>query len=71
VFFDGDRLRHRITPLRAGEKRVSLTFEYLTDPKMGFGRRLISNMKDAFAYFGFRQVFRGATTHGAKVRPVA
>ena len=59
VFFDGDKLRHRITPLGTGEKRVSLTFEYLTDVPMRFGRRLISNMKDAVAYFGFRQVFRG------------
>jgi len=58
VFFDGDRLRHRITPLRAGEMRVSLTFEYLTDTRMNAGWRLISNMKDAIAYFGFRQVFR-------------
>jgi hypothetical protein len=61
VFFDGDKLRHRITPLQAGEKRVSLTFEYVTDPRMSRGRRLISQMKDAVAYFGFRQVFgRGA-----------
>jgi hypothetical protein len=60
VFFDGDKLRHRITPLGAGEMRVSLTFEYLTDPRMRFGRRLISNIKDAVAYFGFRQVFRRA-----------
>jgi hypothetical protein len=58
VFFDGDRLRHRITPLAAGELRVSLTFEYVTDPRMHAGWRLISNMKDAIAYFGFRQVFR-------------
>jgi hypothetical protein len=58
VFFDGDALRHRITPLGEGEIRVSLTFEYLTDPRMHAGWRLISNMKDAFAYFGFRQVFR-------------
>jgi hypothetical protein len=58
VFFDGDRLRHRITPLGEGEMRVSLTFEYVTDPKMHFGGRFISNMKDALAYFGFRQVFR-------------
>ena len=57
VFFDGDKLRHRITPLRAGEKRVALTFEYVTDPRMSRGRRLISQMKDAVAYFGFRQVF--------------
>jgi hypothetical protein len=58
VFFDGDKLRHRITPLEAGEVRVSLTFEYVTDPTMRPWRRVISNMKDAVAYFGFRQVFR-------------
>jgi hypothetical protein len=60
VFFDGDSLRHRITPLRSGEMRVSLTFEYVTDPKMRPWWRLISNFKDAVAYFGFRQVFRRA-----------
>jgi hypothetical protein len=58
VVFDGDKLRHRITPLRDGEMRVSLTFEYVTDPRMHPWWRLISNMKDAFAYFGFRQVFQ-------------
>jgi hypothetical protein len=58
VFFDGDKLRHRITPLGENEKRVSLTFEYVTDPRMHAWWRLISNMKDAVAYFGFRQVFR-------------
>ena len=57
VFFDGDKLKHRITPARDGERRVSLTFEYVTDPRMGAGWRLISNFKDAVAYFGLRQVF--------------
>jgi hypothetical protein len=57
VFFDGDLLRHRITPASAGEERVSLTFEYVTDPGMHPWWRLISNMKDAVAYFGVRQVF--------------
>jgi len=57
VLFDGDALRHRISPSREGETRISLTFEYVTDPRMHPGWRLISNMKDAFAYFGFRQVF--------------
>jgi len=67
VFFDGDKLRHRITPLQAGEKRVSLTFEYVTDPRMSRGRRLISQMKDAVAYFGFRQVFGGTgVRHGQR-----
>jgi hypothetical protein len=61
VFFDGDALRHRITPLAAGEMRVSLTLEYVTDPRMNPWWRLISNMKDAVAYFGFRQVFRRLT----------
>jgi len=63
VFFDGDRLRHRITPSREGERRVSLTFEYVTDPAMSPWWRLISNFKDAVAYFGLRQVF------GRRIRP--
>ncbi len=58
VFFDGDKLHHRITPLGENEERISLTFEYVTDARMGAWQRFISNMKDAVAYFGFRQVFR-------------
>jgi hypothetical protein len=58
VFFDGDKLRHRITPLGENEKRVSLTFEYVTNQAMHPWWRLISNIKDAVAYFGIRQVFR-------------
>jgi hypothetical protein len=58
VFFDGDKLRHRISPMGANEMRVSLTFEYVTNPNMRAWRRFVSNMKDAIAYFGFKQVFR-------------
>ncbi|HTJ95259.1 MAG TPA: 2OG-Fe(II) oxygenase [Pararobbsia sp.] len=58
VFFDGDKLHHRVTPLGENEERVSLTFEYVTNPSMRPFQRFISNMKDAVAYFGFRQVFR-------------
>ncbi|MBN3802038.1 2OG-Fe(II) oxygenase [Paraburkholderia sp. Ac-20336] len=64
VFFDGDKLRHRITPAGAEEMRVSLTFEYVTDPNMRPWRRFVSNMKDAIAYFGFRQVFRQMVSRG-------
>lgn len=67
VFFDGDKLRHRISPLGENERRVSLTFEYVTNPKMHFGWRVISNLKDAFGYFGFRQVFR--RRRGAEPKP--
>ncbi len=62
VFFDGDALRHRISPLAANERRVSLTFEYVTDPHMHGWWRFVSNMKDSLAYFGFRQVFGGRST---------
>ncbi len=68
VFFDGDKLRHRISPLGENEVRVSLTFEYVTNPKMHFGWRVISNMKDAFGYFGFRQVFRRRRRGGSEPR---
>ncbi|MEW9581940.1 2OG-Fe(II) oxygenase [Paraburkholderia sp. DGU8] len=64
VFFDGDKLRHRITPAGPNEMRVSLTFEYVTDPNMRPWRRFVSNMKDAIAYFGFRQVFRQMASRG-------
>ncbi len=57
VLFDGDQLRHRITPIGANEFRVSLTFEYVTSQHMSPWWRFVSNMKDAVAYFGFRQVF--------------
>ncbi|WP_091910566.1 HalD/BesD family halogenase [Chitinasiproducens palmae] len=59
ILFDGDKLHHRVTRLKEGEERVSLTFEYVTDPTLRGSRRVLSNLKDAVAYFGFRQVFRG------------
>lgn len=57
VFFNGDKLQHRVTPLGAGEQRIVLTLEYLTDARISPWGRLISNWKDAVAYFGVRQVF--------------
>jgi hypothetical protein len=57
VVFNGDKLWHAVTPLGEGEERVSLTLEYVTDPAMSPVKRLVSNLKDAFAYFGVRQVF--------------
>jgi len=61
VLFDGDRLWHRVTPLASGDsERFALTMEYVTDPTMSPLRRLISKVKDASAYFGWKAVFRGA-----------
>jgi hypothetical protein len=59
VLFNGDKLWHAITPLGPDEERVSLTLEYVTDAAMHPVKRLFSDMKDAVAYFGFRQVFAG------------
>jgi len=58
VLFNGDKLWHAITPLGAGEERVSLTLEYVTDSRMNPFRRFVSNMKDSIAYFGFREVWK-------------
>ena len=59
VVFNGDKLYHRVTPLGQGEERIVLTMEYVTDARMSATRRFISNMKDAIAYFGFRDAFQG------------
>jgi hypothetical protein len=57
ILFNGDKLYHKITPLAGNERRVALTFEYLTDTRMHPFLRFVSNMKDSIAYFGFKQVF--------------
>jgi hypothetical protein len=71
VLFDGDKLRHRVTPAGPNEMRVSLTFEYVTNPNMRAWRRFISNMKDAIAYFGFRQVFKQLARHSTNGKDAA
>ena len=58
VIFNGDKLWHSVTPLGEGEERIALTMEYVTNPEMGPFKRLYSNLKDAFAYFGLKAVFR-------------
>ena len=63
VVFNGDKLWHRVTPAKPGERRVALTLEYVTTLGMHPLRRFMSNMKDAVAYFGFRQVFSRAKRH--------
>ncbi len=59
VIFNGDKLWHAVTPLEEGEERIALTMEYVTNPEMGPFKRLYSNLKDSFAYFGLKAVFKG------------
>ncbi len=60
VIFNGDKLWHAVTPLGPGEERIALTMEYVTNPEMGPFKRLYSNLKDSFGYFGIRGVFKRA-----------
>ncbi len=52
VIFNGNTLWHAVTPLANGEERVVLTLEYVTNQEMALLKRIFSNLKDAFAYFG-------------------
>ncbi len=58
VLFNGDKLKHRITPAKKNELRVILTLEYVSDPAMNPFLKFVSNMKDSIAYFGFKSVFQ-------------
>ena len=58
IFFNGDKLQHTVTPLGEGEERIVVTLEYVTDPTISRPKRRFSNLKDAFAYFGFPVLFR-------------
>ena len=58
AFFNGDGLWHRVTKMaEEDQERVVITMEFVTDPTMHPWRRFVSNVKDAFAYFGVREVF--------------
>jgi hypothetical protein len=55
--FERDKLWHAVTPLGAGEERITLTMQYVTTQAMTPFKRFVSDMKDAISYFGFREVF--------------
>jgi hypothetical protein len=59
VFFCGTKAWHRVTPIRAGERRVVYSSAYVTEGKRSTGvRRFINNFYDAALYFGIRAVFQ-------------
>src|SRR5213594_4372799 len=66
VIFNGDKLWHSVTPLGEGEERVALTMEYVTNQEMGRFKRIYSNLKDAFGYFGIRALWRGSLPERSK-----
>lgn len=59
VIFNGDKVYHGVSPSQAGDRRIVLTMEYVTNAEMGRFSRIFSNLKDAFAYFGVGALWRG------------
>jgi len=57
VLFNGDKVYHAVTPVKAGETRYVVSMQFVTSSDMNPFMRFISNMKDAVAYFGLRGVF--------------
>lgn len=57
VIFNGDKVWHSVTPIRANECRYIISMQYVTNGEMNPLLRFVSNMKDAIAYFGFKGVF--------------
>ena len=66
VVFNGDKVYHGVSPSRKGERRVVFTMEYVTSREIGRAQRLFSDLKDAFAYFGLRALWR-SRARGARV----
>jgi hypothetical protein len=69
VIFNGDKVYHGVSPSQEGDRRVVYTMEYVTSQEMGRAKRVFSNLKDAFAYFGIRALLRGrGRGRGARAR---
>jgi hypothetical protein len=63
VLFNGDTVYHAVSPTKAGEERYIITMQFVTSSRMNPFLRLFSNLKDAFAYFGLKDVFLGSKRH--------
>jgi hypothetical protein len=59
VLFNGDTVYHAVTPTKAGEERYIISMQFVTSAEMNPFLRFFSNLKDAFGYFGLKQVFVG------------
>ena len=60
VLFNGDTVFHAVSPTKSGEERYIISMQFVTSGDMNPFLRLFSNLKDAFAYFGLKEVFFGS-----------
>jgi hypothetical protein len=56
VVFEGACVRHRVTPIRAGERRLVLSMTYCTDPRSTWRQGWSRRLKD-IAFFGIRALW--------------
>lgn len=56
VIFEGARVRHRATPVAAGDVRVMLSMTYTTDPRISRFKEAIRRIKDT-AFYGWRALW--------------
>jgi len=53
VLFEGAKVRHKVTPVAQGDRRMILSMTFSTDPRVGRFREIIRRVKDT-AFFGLR-----------------
>jgi len=56
VMFEGQKVVHRVTPIRHGERRIMLSMTYCTDPRNTWMQGLKRRIKDT-AFFGPRALW--------------
>ena len=56
VVFEGARVRHKVTPLLAGERRLVISMTYCTDPRANLLQGAVRRLKDV-AFFGPRALW--------------
>lgn len=61
VLFNGNHIRHTVTPLHANERRIVISMEFVTSIEISMFGRSVSWLKDYIAYFGNSNVFYGVS----------
>jgi hypothetical protein len=56
IVFEGARVRHKVTPIEAGERRIVLSMTYCTDPRNSVVQESMRRVKDT-AFFGLRALW--------------
>jgi len=56
IVFEGNKILHKVTPIREGERRVVLSMTFCTDPRNSLVQGIARRIKDT-AFFGIRALW--------------